>query len=839
MWWKPVYQSFGVLSDTGAVRWGGFGHRGWWLVGAGAVSVSAVVVLAGLLWFLAREGREFSDQWASIFALPLAWLAATAAVVVWMVRQARWADGPDAAVVRLRRAVDRLWREVATRQLHLPRPLRLRWRPTSRPGVQVDMAACVGGSVEGVQGALLSCDDIRSPAVELVEAMRDPAVRQLVVLGEPGAGKTTLALLYVLAAADTAGEDDPVPIPLPVAGWDPADVGVEDWIVQRIYQDYPQLNAAQVRELVSRRKVIAVLDGLDEMPEVARGAALTQLEVAAGAGLRMVLTCRSEEFARATAAVGVLPQAVVVDIEPVDVADAVTYLTEREAVGSRRWAPVTASMTGNRQGPLASALSTPLMIALARQVYQRPAANPGELTTLATAEAIQRRLLDRFLPSVYGSEHAAGKAGRWLALLIRRLPAHPGDPNLEWWRLPRAVPRPMIVALVTATATLLGAFLGPVLALIGKASSFLPYSGEFSTDLLRVFGLAGLAKGGAAVGFLIGLIAGLHAARAGHGPEPAPRRLAWLRAMVVGFVDIWTATPIWSAVGAAILLTASALVEPSVITVNIVIADAIRDPATLQSLWFEILLLAVVFDVAMVFTYRLGAGGVGTPHRSTLRLRGLPLRLLAGLGIGLLIGLPWTVLGVVVFGLKLQSGLVGAVLVAGFVGIPLGLARWLRSPATQQDSASPSSVLRRDRTALLITVVGVALITAALTALVAVLAMGPTFADFGLFMGAIVAVLILFGSGSAWLSYSTARLWLALTGRLPWRLMRFLRAAHRNGVLRQAGAAYQVRHDLVRTHLAHRWTPDPHGSPRPSAGPPANPIVLTLWPRVRRSPRQP
>jgi hypothetical protein len=349
------------------------------------------------------------------------------------------------------------------------------------------------------------------------------------------------------------------------------------------------------------------------------------------------------------------------------------------------------------------------------------------------------------------------------------------------------------------------------------------------------------------------LIAGLHAARAGHGPEPAPRRLAWLRAMVVGFVDIWTATPIWSAVGAAILLTASALVEPSVITVNIVIADAIRDPATLQSLWFEILLLAVVFDVAMVFTYRLGAGGVGTPHRSTLRLRGLPLRLLAGLGIGLLIGLPWTVLGVVVFGLKLQSGLVGAVLVAGFVGIPLGLARWLRSPATQQDSASPSSVLRRDRTALLITVVGVALITAALTALVAVLAMGPTFADFGLFMGAIVAVLILFGSGSAWLSYSTARLWLALTGRLPWRLMRFLRAAHRNGVLRQAGAAYQVRHDLVRTHLAHRWTPDPHGSPRPSAGPPANPgrreqaatrrrrrlIVLTLWPRVRRSPRQP
>jgi putative intracellular protease/amidase len=445
----------------------------------------------------------------------------------------------------------------------------------------VGMTAPVGGKNAGrVRGALLSHYGVRSSAMELAEALRDPAVRQLVVLGEPGAGKSTLAVLYVLAAVATAGADDPVPVPLPVAGWDPAGIGVEDWIVQRIYRDYPQLTAAQVRELVARRKVIAVLDGLDEMPEAARGAALTHLEAAAGAGLRMMLTCRSEEFARATAAVGVLPQAVVVDIEPVDVADAVTYLTQREPAGSTRWVPVTASMTGNRQGPLASALSTPLMIALARQVYQRPDTNPEELATLATADAVQQRLLQRFLPSVYGSERAAARAGRWLALLIRGLPAHPGDPNLEWWRLPRAVPRPVIVALVTAAVTLLGAFLVPVLALIGgKVSSFLPYSGGFGIEFLNEFGLADLAKGGAAVGFLAGSIAGLHAARAGRGSAPAPRRLAWLRAMAIGFADICAAAAILSATGAAILLAAAALAEPSAITASIVIMDMIQAPA--------------------------------------------------------------------------------------------------------------------------------------------------------------------------------------------------------------------------------------------------------------------
>lgn len=48
------------------------------------------------------------------------------------------------------------------------------------------------------------------------------------------------------------------------------------------------------------------------------------------------------------------------------------------------------------------------------------------------------------------------------------------------------------------------------------------------------------------------------------------------------------------------------------------------------------------------------------------------------------------------------------------------------------------------------------------------------------------------------------RLWLPLTGRLPWRVHAFLQDAQRRGVLRQAGGYYQFRHSRLRDAVAER-----------------------------------
>lgn len=46
-----------------------------------------------------------------------------------------------------------------------------------------------------------------------------------------------------------------------------------------------------------------------------------------------------------------------------------------------------------------------------------------------------------------------------------------------------------------------------------------------------------------------------------------------------------------------------------------------------------------------------------------------------------------------------------------------------------------------------------------------------------------------------------ARIWLPLTGQLPWRLVAFLEDACERGALRHVGAVYQFRHGRLQDHL--------------------------------------
>jgi hypothetical protein len=64
-----------------------------------------------------------------------------------------------------------------------------------------------------------------------------------------------------------------------------------------------------------------------------------------------------------------------------------------------------------------------------------------------------------------------------------------------------------------------------------------------------------------------------------------------------------------------------------------------------------------------------------------------------------------------------------------------------------------------------------------------------------------------------WLVF--ARIWLPLTGRLPWAVVSFLDDAYQRGVLRQAGAVYQFRHARLQHHLAQAHPT--HGAPEQPA----------------------
>jgi hypothetical protein len=124
---------------------------------------------------------------------------------------------------------------------------------------------------------------------------------------------------------------------------------------------------------------------------------------------------------------------------------------------------------------------------------------------------------------------------------------------------------------------------------------------------------------------------------------------------------------------------------------------------------------------------------------------------------------------------------------------PRGLF-WFRRRIDLTRFPSPRSALRADRTAA--TISGLVWAMPLLIALIVAMSLTrftlTQLAGFGSLL--VAGVMVIRFSTSAWGWYTLARSWLALRGRLPWRLMSFLDDAHRRGVLRQSGAVYQFRH---------------------------------------------
>ncbi|MGW0575584.1 hypothetical protein ACWD25_06355 [Streptomyces sp. NPDC002920] len=140
------------------------------------------------------------------------------------------------------------------------------------------------------------------------------------------------------------------------------------------------------------------------------------------------------------------------------------------------------------------------------------------------------------------------------------------------------------------------------------------------------------------------------------------------------------------------------------------------------------------------------------------------------------------------------------VLIGAIGGCASGVYEALNTPSDTIRAVGPQSALRTDRAA-----------TLARSAIAAVLAGGVCLllisaTSRGSTLGTMHTELwVPVGSSalalSAWGRLGTARIWLAVTGRAPWRLMRFLDDAHRRGVLRQSGAHYEFRHLRLQQHL--------------------------------------
>ena len=148
-------------------------------------------------------------------------------------------------------------------------------------------------------------DDLAGEGGELAEVLARVPTGRLVVLGEPGAGKTMLMVRLVLDLLARRAGGGPVPFLASVASWNPADQDLRGWLGAQLVIDHPALagppppawtEPTQAEALLASGLILPILDGLDEIPEEVRGPAISRINDALRPGEQVVVTCRTQQY---------------------------------------------------------------------------------------------------------------------------------------------------------------------------------------------------------------------------------------------------------------------------------------------------------------------------------------------------------------------------------------------------------------------------------------------------------------------------------------------------------------------------------------------------------------
>ena len=138
----------------------------------------------------------------------------------------------------------------------------------------------------------------------------------------------------------------------------------------------------------------------------------------------------------------------------------------------------------------------------------------------------------------------------------------------------------------------------------------------------------------------------------------------------------------------------------------------------------------------------------------------------------------------------------------------------VRESLDEHEFVSPAGVLRLDRRASVLPMIA----RRACGIVLAWLCFGPYAAvAYGLYAVVRLLCQVLLGSvHTASGRFADTRFWLAWRRRMPLRPMAFLADAHRHGVLRQTGAAYQFEHGLLQQQLSVQHPRLPAGPASPT-----------------------
>ncbi len=613
----------------------------------------------------------------------------------------------------------------------------------------------------------------------------------LVILGGAGLGKSVLAQNLAL---DILGEDpeqkdyskpenkrpklsEQIPVVFGLRSWEPG-TELDEWLTSQLtgLNYVPQLTKDLAGDLIRSRQVLPILDGFDEITRTQRSKFLEVLNDESSRPL--ILTSRPGEYWNSgNDAAGddsnrtVLADAEVIELTDLPLDKVCAYLRglpKKQKPPARAssppsqpllpaWEPVVAVLLGetppeegnkNTIASLRGALSTPLMVAIARDIYWDD--NPEKLLEqkFQTKRDAEKYLLENFVRAIYAG--VSGDRSRWTPEQgkqvenaerpFRYLAAHLQGTEgrrrkgIAWWELGHdkisSVKR----------AILCGLAAGLVLMVANGIATFLAVLGIGGLGVTPVQGVALVLGNSTAIAVAFGLVHCLAARRADGVIQPS-----W-----VGLSIPW--------------LRGNRTVDN-------------RHPARKFGFGFACgsvgggvamlgLLLSSLLVNAIGGGHSAASAGTASPGRSAT--------LLAALGMTLIFGVT-----------------------AGNVTV-------LQAPVEIESAGGPLELLATDRRLALGGGAVAGVMSGAAIGCLIGLEQGPLV---GLGFAVVGCATVWLGgaiSVTAWGQWLICgRMLLPLTGELPWRTRTFLRVAHERGVLRQSGAFYQFRHPLIEEFFAH------------------------------------
>ncbi|BEL05675.1 hypothetical protein Q0Z83_038660 [Actinoplanes sichuanensis] len=271
---------------------------------------------------------------------------------------------------------------------------------------------------------------------------------RLVIVGEPGSGKTVTSVRLILWLLDPARDySGPVPVRFNLAAWDTSRP-ISRFFVDTLARDH-RVPVPRAEELVEQGRILPVLDGLDEMDldgdEPVRAIAATDwLNRRHRVGEKpggMVLTCRQTrytELGNRESTVAGAREVRVLELDPDQITDHLREAFETQPSVAARWQPVLTSLKDPDNAVLWALLARPWQLNLAvtavqagrdpQELFQRA---DHELPAAASAR-IHRELLGGYVhaatkvaeagrPEGEAPPYTSEQVTRYLTTLARRL----------------------------------------------------------------------------------------------------------------------------------------------------------------------------------------------------------------------------------------------------------------------------------------------------------------------------------------------------------------------------------------------------------------------------------